>query len=273
MSTTGAIIADVTGALHALNLPEAVIGLGGAHAKGLEDALSDVDFYVFAADWPEPAVLARHIGQVLPTASGLKNWAGEGECGVDFFLFGQVVEIWFRRSAPVLDAAERALAGAVEREDRVWTPNGFFRFAALSDLSSMRVLSCESPVFEAALSRLQLYPEPLRRAVFAHGMQALNFWRGNVHLETAIARADCYYLQSIFHQVRAGLIQSAFAANRTYFPGDKKMRQMLGHLEALPEGFVSAVLDFGGEDDSARWQSRFDRIFAAGQGLARQMDI
>ncbi|MBN9332664.1 hypothetical protein, partial [Devosia sp.] len=217
MSETALIIARVTAALRALNLPGAVIGLGGAHAKGLEDAFSDVDFYVFAEGWPEPAALVRHVGEVLPDATGLRGWAGDGECGVDFCLLGEVVEIWFRQSAPVFEAAERALGGAVEREDRVWTPNGFYRFAALSDLTSMQVLFCDSPGFEVALTRLRDYPEPLRQAVFGEGMRALNFWRGNVHLETAIERADGYYLQSIFHQVRAGLIQSAFAANRKYF--------------------------------------------------------
>lgn len=272
MSSTEDIVADVRDALRALNLPGAVIGLGGAHAKGLQDAFSDVDFYVFAGDWPQPPALVRHMGQALPKASGLRSWAGTGECGVDFCLFGQVVEIWFRQSAPVLAAAERALAGAVEREDRVWTPNGFFRFAALSDLTSMQVLDCASPDFEAALTRFRTYPEPLRQAVFAHGMQPLNFWRGNVHLETAIARVDLYYLQSILHQVRAGLIQSAFAADRKYFPGDKKMPQMLEQLDALPDGFVAAVLDFGCDGDSARWQARFDSLFAAGQALARQID-
>jgi len=188
---------------------------------------------------------------------------------VDFSLDGRVVEVWFRQSKPVLEGAERALAGAVEREDRVWTPNGFYRYAALADLSSMAVLHCQNRDFADALERIRLYPPPLRRAAFAHGMQALEFWRGNMHLETAIERVDAYYLQSIAHQIRTGLLHAAFATNGKYFGGDKKMRQALGQLSSLPPRFVEDVLQhWPDEGTSAQWRDVFEKLFAAGQGLA-----
>lgn len=268
MTDISVLVERIGQALLALSLPQPVIGFGGAHAKGLADALSDVDFYVFADAWPAPCALAQRIGQILPDATELKSWASDTECGVDFSLDGHVVEVWFRQSKPVLDGAERALAGAVEREDRVWTPNGFYRYAALADLSSMAVLHCQNRDFAEALERIRLYPLALRRAAFAHGMQALEFWRGNMHLETAIERVDAYYLQSIAHQIRTGLLHAAFAANGKYFGGDKKMRQALGQL-ALPRGFAEDVLQpWPGEDGtSAQWRDVFERLFAAGRGL------
>lgn len=257
-------------ALLALALPEPVIGFGGAHAKGLADALSDVDFYVFADGWPAPSALVQRVGQILPDATELKSWASDAECGVDFSLDGRVVEVWFRQSKLVLEGVEHALSGTVEREDRVWTPNGFYRYAALADLSSMTVLHCQNREFDETLDRIRRYPSPLRRAAFAHGMGPLEFWRGNMHLDTAIERVDTYYLQSIAHQIRTGLLHAAFAANGKYFGGDKKTRQALGQLETLPPNFVADVLgSWPGEGGTvAQWRDLFECLFAAGRGLS-----
>lgn len=269
MNDSAAIIARVGEALAYLPLQEPIVGLGGAHAKGQVDAHSDIDFYVFASGWPGVEQLELQIAQLLPDATAFKSWSGEGEFGIDFSLAGQVVEVWFRLSSPVLEAAARAHAGTVEREDRVWTPNGFYRVSALADLSAMVVLHCRDEAFAAALESIRNYPDALRDAAFAMGMGPQNFWRGNMHLDTALARVDSYYLQSIFHQVRNGLIQSAFALNRKYFGGDKKMAQSLAALDTLPEGFADAVLPSisSGSETEAFWRDQFAALFAAGTAL------
>ena len=261
------IIAQIATALRALDGTRPVIGLGGAHAKGQADQHSDIDFYVFATDLPGAGRLSEDLASRLPRATAFRTWSGEFEAGVDFDFAGQVVEVWFRDSVRVRSAVDRALSGSIEREDRVWTPNGFYSSTVLSDLRSMRVLYCEDSAFAALLETIRQYPEALRRSAFDAGLAPQRFWRGNMHLATAIARVDSYYLESIFHQVRSGLIQSAFAVNRAYFGGDKKMRLSLQKFAALPAGFTEIVLDTRNSTTSAQWQGRFDNLFAAGDQL------
>ncbi len=269
MNETATIVARVHEALRSLDLPDVVIALGGSLAKGNADALSDVDLYVFAASFPDPQRLRQRVAGHLPEAHGFSAWGTPSEGGVDFVLDEQPVEIWFRRTDEVLAGVARALSGAVERDERVWTPNGFYRHTALSDLSSMSALTCDSAAFAAMLAEIRAYPEALHQAVFAHGLEALDFWNGNLHLDTAIARQDRYYLESIYHQVRTGLVQCAFAANRKYFGGDKKMQEALEQLGALPAGFMRAILPEGTAADasSAHWRGLFDRAFAMADPL------
>ncbi|ODT82674.1 MAG: hypothetical protein ABS76_06330 [Pelagibacterium sp. SCN 64-44] len=261
------IVQRVGAALAALPIASAVVGLGGAHAKGQADALSDVDFYVFGTDIPAGERLMEGLAAHLPDAADFQTWSGTGEAGIDFRLDGQVVEIWFRETAQVLAAAERALAGRFEKEDRVWTPNGFYQSTVLADLMAMQVLGGQDPDFAGLLERILDYPEPLRRAAFEAGLAPQRFWRGNMHLETAIARLDRYYLESILHQMRSGLIQSAFALNRKYFGGDKKMGLSLRQLPVLPGGFERTILDPSPPDSIPAWRSRFDALFALADEL------
>lgn len=265
------IIARISAALRALDGTKPVIGLGGAHAKGQADEHSDIDFYVFASGLPAAQRLSEDLASRLPEAAAFKTWSGAFEAGVDFDFAGQVVEVWFRDTGQVRAAVDRALSGSIEREDRVWTPNGFYSSTVLSDLRSMRVLYCEDSAFAALLETIRHYPEAMRRTAFDAGLAPLRFWRGNMHLATAIARVDSYYLESICHQVRNGLIQSAFAVNRTYFGGDKKMRLSLQKLAALPERFTETVLDAEEPTTSAQWHDRFESLFAAGDQLAALM--
>lgn len=255
--------------LAALPVRDAIIGLGGAHAKGEADALSDLDFYVFGPDLPPVTRLRDALAALLPDLSGLKTWSGSGEAGIDFTLDGLLVEIWFRDSGAVRAAVEAALQGGFDKQDRLWTPNGFYPSTVLADLTGMDILSSADPGFLRLLERIAVYPEPLRQKVFAAGLAAQDFWQGNMHLETALARADAYYLQSIHHQVRNGLIQSAFALNGRYFGGDKKMERALAGLARLPAGFVAAILPEHSPRNGADWRGAFAALFAAGEGLRR----
>ncbi|MBE7732582.1 hypothetical protein [Devosia faecipullorum] len=256
-------------AFAALPVRDAIIGLGGAHAKGEADALSDLDFYVFCSDLPPIQSLREALVSLLPDLSGLKTWSGSGEAGIDFTLDGVPVEIWFRDSGATRAIVEATLQGGFERQDRLWTPNGFYPSTVLADLAAMDILSCADPDFLRLLERIAVYPEPLRQKIFAAGLAAQDFWQGNMHLETALARADAYYLASIHHQVRNGLIQSAFALNGLYFGGDKKMDRALRRLECLPAGFVAALLPDQLPASSDDWRLSFAALFAAGDGLRR----
>lgn len=265
------VIDQVACALAALPVGSAVIGLGGAHAKGQVDIHSDIDFYVFGAGIPPIEDVSEDVLAQLPGAQGLSTWSHAGEGGLDIRLNGNVVEIWFRDIGAIMASAERVLDGHFEKEDRVWTPNGFYGSTALADLASMQVLTCRDPEFTRLLESIAAYPESMRKAAFNAGLAPQRFWNGNMHLHTAIARADGYYLESILHQTRAGLIQAAFALNRKYFSGDKKMALTLGTLPNLPDGFAASLLEMKSPATPEEWRARFDDIFAAGDQLCAMM--
>lgn len=250
-------------------LPEpCAIALGGAHAKGVADALSDLDLYVFCDGWPASEVREAAFASALPAASGLRSWSGGvTQAGTDFTLDGLPVEIWFRQIAPVRDAVIAAVAGEVRREFVTWTPNGYYRHCILSDLASLRPLHDTGHILSPLIETLGRFPAALRSALVAEGLASLRFWQGNMHLETALQRSDGFYLQSMLHQMATDLLQALFAINDTYYPGDKKMAAQLGKLPRVPadftERFEHALFGSGARTQSA-WRARFDDLFALG---------
>ena len=99
--------------------------------------------------------------------------------------------------------------------------------------------------------------------MIADGLRSAGFWIGNFHLETALSRADGFYLQSMMQQIVNDLVHAAFAINEVYFPGDKKMSKQLGKLPRLPAGFqagLDAALLGRGDASTAAWRERFQII-------------
>lgn len=253
-------------AQHLADTPCAV-ALGGSLAKGVADAQSDLDIYVFAQSWLPDGARTAVIQQALGPVTRLRSWSAPPEqAGTDFAVQEQEVEIWLRQLGPIADIVERSVRGEVVRRYVRWTPNGFYEHAALADLTSLKVIADPHGLLSPLLDQLQSYPHALRRSLIEHGLASARFWRGNFHLETALARADGYYLQSIAQQIAADLVQALFAANETYFPGDKKLHVHLGKLAWHPDGFETR-LD-GALLGQAGWRARFDDLF----GLADEIE-
>lgn len=244
------------------------VALGGAHAKGIADAQSDLDLYVFAESWPAADARDAAVAEALPEAGGLRSWSGGVvQAGTDFTLDGLPVEIWFRHIAPVRDAVIASVAGEVRREFVTWTPNGFYRHCTLSDLASLKPLHDAGRVLSPLLETLSHYPPALKAALVGEGLASLRFWRDNMHLDTALVRSDAFYLQSIMQQIATDLLQALFALNETYYPGDKKMAALVRKLPAVPADFA-ARFDYAllgtGVRTQEDWRARFAGLFALG---------
>ena len=70
------------------------LALGGAQSKGLADDLSDVDFYVFADDWPDDNQRTQLAHAALPAATGVRSWSqAPAQAGTAFEFEGQAVDI------------------------------------------------------------------------------------------------------------------------------------------------------------------------------------
>lgn len=252
------------------------LALGGAQSKGLADDLSDVDFYVFADDWPDDNQRTQLAHAALPAATGVRSWSqAPAQAGTDFEFEGRSVEIWLRNVSLLVPQVERALSGKIERHYCTWAPNGFWDHCALADLYSLRILEDEAGLLAALHDRLRQYPHALKMSLCHVGFASANFWRDSFHLQTAIERRDEFYLQSILHQIRSELVQALFAINEVYYPGDKKLERWFERLSSLPHDFrarwtKTAAL---GHATTSEWRSRFDSLFTLSDELQQLQEL
>ncbi len=220
------------------------IAIGGAHAKGRADALSDVDVHLFARDVLPGARRRELVAQALGQAAGATSW-GEDEpftqCGTDFLHGRTRVECWLR-GVPSIDAAVAAsLEGRVGRTQSVWAVMGFFDHVVLGDLRSMWIV--EDPRGDLARWKeaTRTYPAPLRRALLDRFTAEAAFWPRNPHYLTAVERGDAIYAAAIVQQVVQSLVQVVFALNRAYFPGEKGLAAALEKLPLPPDGLAARL--------------------------------
>lgn len=115
---------------------------GGAHAKGIADAASDLDVYVFA-----PAIASDDMRTQLAHAladSPPRSWSVPGaftQAGADFVYRGQHVEVWLRNNNLIDQTLDECERGVVKQDFVTWTVMGFYNHCALSDLAHMLVFN------------------------------------------------------------------------------------------------------------------------------------
>ena len=221
------------------------IALGGSHAKGTSDQLSDVDLYLFA-----PAVLpGTHRSELVAAVLGsrveaVSSWGIDEpfeQGGTDFQFRGRKVECWLRNSAQVAEQVAAAQRGRIRREYSIWAVAGFFGHVILADVHSMHIIEDPQSVLTGWKAASAMYPEPLRHSLLKRFMREAAFWPDNFHYRSAVARGDSLYTSGIAQQVVHALVQVVFALNRTYFPGDKKLSETLERLPSKPDAFTARV--------------------------------
>jgi hypothetical protein len=240
----GPIVSALLPLLRRFCIGEHGIALGGAHAKGVDDSLSDIDVYVFAPKVlpcvERSALTEAHVGSEAKAIS----WGEDSpfrEGGTDFWYAGRKVECWLRHTAVIEETIAAGLEGNIRRDFVRWTVMGYFSYVPLSDVHAMRIVEDPHGILEGWKERVRVYPEPLRDAILARFFSEARFWPDNFHYRTAVERCDVIYTTGIVQQVVQALVQVAFAANRVYFPGEKKLAAALRLLPATPRDFVGRV--------------------------------
>jgi len=234
------------------------IALGGAHAKGVDDAESDIDLYVFAHDILPADERRRLCVDFGVDGASITSWGNDAEfvqAGTDFYFQGQKIEVWFRNVDYVAAIIAECQAGIVKHSLLTWTVMGFYNHCTLSDLHNMRPIDDPFGLLARWQSTVAVYPPPLQTAIIAQHLRTAQFWPDNFHYKSAVERGDAIYTAGIVQQVIHNLIQVIFALNQTYFPGDKKLAGALDHLAVKPERFtarIHALLFPGSEPDPAK---------------------
>ena len=220
------------------------VALGGSHAKGAGDAWSDVDIYLFAdrvlPGRERDALVIEALGEEAAPAT----WGGDEDFvqgGTDFDFRRRKVEVWLRSARHVEDSVAAALRGEVRRDFAAWTVMGFFGHVVLADVHAMRIVEDSHGMLARWKSSVAEYPEALRAALLGRFLPEARFWPDNFHYRTAVERADAIYTSGIVQMVAHALIQAAFALNRRFFPGEKKLAGALADLPIQPPDFASRI--------------------------------
>ncbi|MBN1582551.1 MAG: DUF4037 domain-containing protein [Anaerolineae bacterium] len=219
------------------------IALGGAHAKGVADAESDLDLYVFA-DQVLPGTERKRL---CTQFGGIESVTGWGEdmpfvqAGTDFYYRGLKVECWLRNTDYISNMIAECQAGVIHHNLVTWTVMGFYNYCALSDLNNMMPIDDPSGILSRWKDRVGQYPPKLRQAIITTYLGKAKFWPHNFHYRTAVERCDTLYVAGIVQQVVHNLIQVVFALNQVYFPGDKKLSAALDHLPTKPDHFTTRI--------------------------------
>lgn len=216
------------------------IAIGGSYAKGSHDALSDVDVYLFSQQVRSGLQRNKLVVEALGETTAPVFWGCEDsfiEGGTDFSYQGCRVECWLRNTRQVEGTIASCRQGIIRREHVAWTVMGFFNYVVLADVRTMQIVEDPHGVLARWKEDVSTYPEPLRQAILRRFMAAATFWPENFHYRSAIERADRIYTSGIVQQVLYALIQVTFALNREYFPGEKKLAQVLEKLLVQPSVF------------------------------------
>ena len=252
----GAVVGELAPLVRSLGRGRYGIALGGAHAKGVDDAESDIDIYLFADEALPNDERARLCREFSPHIDAVVAWgdtANFEQAGSDFHYGGRKVECWLRGIRYVSDIIAECRAGIVRHSLVTWTVMGYYNYCTLSDLDKLVVVDDPHGVLANWKAAVRPYPPELRRAIVARFMQAALFWPDNFHYKSSVERADLIYVMGIVHQVAHNLIQVVFALNETYFPGDKKLGPALAHLQVRPpefEGRIARLLYPGAAPDT-----------------------
>ncbi len=238
------LVEELIPLLRRLVIGEYGIALGGAHAKGVDDAESDLDIYIFTKDALNNTERARQATAFSSDITQLICWGQENpfeQCGTDFYYKGTKVECWMRASAIINRAIADCREGIITRDYVTWTTTGFYNHVALSDLRVMKSVDDPTCLLARWQTAIAEYPPKLREAIIKQHLPAARYWPSNFHYTSAVERQDIIYTTGIVAQVAHNLIQVLFALNRAYFPGDKKLANALAHLERTPRDCAKRI--------------------------------
>jgi hypothetical protein len=238
------VVTDLLGLVRSFADGDYGIALGGSYAKGIADEVSDLDIYLFAPVI-SPCEKRETIASAFsPDITSLVCWdVGNPimQGGVDFRFHGRLIETWLRSTTLIDDVIEECRQGIVKRDMVTWTTTGFYNHCCLSDINVMISLDDPAGIISRWKSEITVYPPKLQNTIIEQHLAAARFWPWNPHYQSAVDRGDIIYITGIVQQVVHNILQVLFALNETYFPGDKKLLQILDHLHTQPPQLGSRV--------------------------------
>lgn len=237
-----AVIEELLPTLRSFVSGRYAISLGGSLSKGVGDAHSDIDFYLFAEGIAPEAERIAAIKSLQGVEDG--PWVGFdfeeswwGSSG-DFRYKGFLVESTVRSVGRIDRVLQDCLDGKVENIPTTWNPFGFYNHCYLSDIKHAASLEDPAGLLAGWKASIAAYPPKLKQAILAKHLPAARFWLDNPHYLSAILRQDLPYTAGIVQGSLHHMIQLLYAANEIYYGGDKKNLEAVAAMQLKPAGFA-----------------------------------
>jgi len=232
------MIAELTEILKRAAGGNCAIALAGAHAKGIADDASDLDFYMIVED-AKPGDEMLEIIQAAADDTASIYISSDFDSApyggnIDFRYQGMPIETTVHTAKRLHQRVTECLDGKFEIIPQTWTSNGYYTFIYLSELHFVQPLHDPNGTLATYKSQLMQYPEQLRSAIIECFWNRANIWLDNFHYESAIARGDVLFTAPIVLHTILNMTQVVFALNRQYFYGDKKLQQALANMPYCP---------------------------------------
>ncbi|MCL2741217.1 MAG: hypothetical protein FWE70_03790, partial [Oscillospiraceae bacterium] len=259
---------DIVEMVKATGNGDMTITLAGAHAKGLEDGMSDIDVYVYYAD-PKPHEEIKAIvegfaddGWAIVTKDHVSEHVG------GFYIFkrkGVYVEVTTRLYERALDRVRETLEGRFEiLPAQNWTFNGYYTFTYASEISIVIPMWDPPRFIERTRATLFPYPRALKESIIRRfgGMmnQFANHWE---YSRNAVERRDLLYTSHFVTKAVLNMVQVVFALNEAYYTGDKQVARKMAALPYVPAGLIENLpFLLGAPDDRDALARQRDTLHA-----------
>jgi hypothetical protein len=244
MSCEGELIAAMTPLLADLaDDGKGAVALAGSRGNGRSDEQSDFDFRVYADAYRGPEL--RQTAAWLRVEDAMRGWQAKGV---------RMDRVWMRRYAGVQRDLDNWLAGVAVQKNFEWTIWGYH---LPTDLASQQIIADPRGLLAGWKQQLAQYPETLRASALRQHMDILRYWAKDYHYESKVARRDLVFLVGLTGKLANAILQTVFAFNRAYYPGDGWNLPMAAELERLPPDFLprmTAILEPGDDPDTWRRQ-------------------
>jgi len=220
------------------------VALFGAHAKGVDDAESDLDIYILIED-PKTQNEIKNILSAVADAGTLRvdehfdNPVYGG--AVTYKYGGMPVEMDMQRFAFVEARVADCLEGVFQIIPQTWTSNGYYTYTCLNELRTMAPVWDPDGVIAGYKSRVSTYPVKLKRSIVDVFLRRAGTWMGNFHYETAIRRGDYLFTAPAVMHTVLDMAQVILALNESYFQGDKKLLRSLAAQPYCPAGLLTGL--------------------------------
>jgi len=270
------IIRELTEVLKRTANGNCAIALAGAHAKGVADASSDLDFYMIVdgtKPYHEILALIQPVAddvQSIYISSSFDDAPYGGN--IDFRYQGIPIETTVHTASRVHQRVSECLDGTFEIIPQTWTSNGYYTFIYLSELQFVQPLYDPNGLI-TTYKNINPYPENLRQAIIDCFWDRANTWLDNFHYESAIKRSDLLFTAPIVLHAILDMIQVIFALNRQYFCGDKKLQKALVSLAYCPSALLEH-LEFllSASNDASMLQKQCDILREIRDELSKQIN-
>ena len=220
--------------------------LGGSHARGRAQQLSDIDLYILYSEAAPFSIQSiRELAEAVndthgPVVTDFYCWGPWVNGGAWLTIGGQRVDFVYRSLEHIERVIAEAEAGRYELNYAQQPPFGFFSGAYLGEIAVCIPLFDPEARLELLKRRVANYPEALRQAVVQDYL-----WQAELGL-TAFApkfasRSGAYGTAACLARVINQLLLVLFALNRKYLMDDKTALTEVAEFERVPREFGRRV--------------------------------